>query len=38
VGGNLVYESGCCVARKGRDKKPGTFGLTGSGGADVFVD
>ncbi|MEG3934768.1 hypothetical protein QT990_26545 [Microcoleus sp. T3_B1] len=38
VAGNFVYESGWCVAREGRDKEPGTFGLTGSGGADVFVD
>jgi len=38
VTGNFVSESGCCVARKGGDKKPGTFGLKGSGGADVFVD
>jgi len=38
VDGNFVSESGWCVAREGRDKKLGTFGLTGSGGADVFVD
>lgn len=37
VAGNFVYESGWCVAREGRDKQAGSFGLTG-GVADVFVD
>lgn len=41
VAGNFVYESGWCVAREGRDKLPGAFGLTGNGFSDpseVFVD
>jgi hypothetical protein len=29
VAGTFVYEAGWCVARRGGNKTPGTFGLTG---------
>jgi hypothetical protein len=36
--GNLVYESGWCVSRLGKDKEPGSLSLTGSSGSEFYVD
>jgi hypothetical protein len=38
VYGNFVYESGWCVNRANADKRPNSFGLTGSNSEELFVD
>jgi len=36
--GNFVYEVGWCVTREGKDKPPGSVGLTGEAAGEFFVD